>query len=457
MLATSFVAALSASLAAATLPSLVTAIPALYTSQPPLVTTQPPVITTLPPIVSLNSAGLPTTLTTSTKATPSPSPSDSSRSKSSSSDEHSTTSSTTRSTKSSSSSSSSSSPSSTRSTTSSTSSSSSSTSSDPTASAGAIPGASNAPAPSGPVPGPASPTNQGPNSASANPSQSSSAAPTPQSSGNHLTGSAIAGISAGSVSGALIVGVAALFLVRRFGRKNAPQEQIYPEEAYLYDPPTTHVIMKPPPVPPAYQIPPMGSYTPFGSNPNLAPAPASDLPRGSFESVDLSAPNPAFVSQGGYAPVGAGDTNSMGGVSAHDWAAENAARTLNPIPAATIAAGAGAGLGIAGAAAYAYRPSEEFDEAHDPAPSISAVGSLPSPVYRVLEEHSQEPRPLHPLERDLGIGRQASVSTLTSEEEQMEENSPLMERTNTQNQHFRPIDELWTGADGYQRVETEDV
>lgn len=88
----------------------------------------------------------------------------------------------------------------------------------------------------------------------------------------------------------------------------------------------------------------------------------------------------------------------------------------------------------------------------------------------MLEEHGHDPRPLHPLEREeMELERKASVSTLGAsddgvepemQEQQLGEHSPLMERAAgpaASAASSRPREEMWMGADGYQRVETNDV
>jgi hypothetical protein len=286
-----------------------------------------------------------------------------------------------------------------------------------------------------------------------------------------LTNSAIAGISAGSISGALIVAVAGLFLIRRYSSKKkaaAAREQVFPEEAYLYDPPMPQVVMTHPASSSYPQIPPVRSITPWGSDGALGPPPAAAAPgqgRGSFESVDLAGPHNGYLG----VPGEIGNTDSLGGVSAHDWATEGA-HGPNPFidPNHAITAGALGGAAVGGGAAagyaattyqrdnpYANEPLSPQDQSVSALGSSSSVHSVPSPIARVLEENGvlngQTPRPLHPLEREAAMERQASMSNASSADDaDQQEHSPLMERA------VYPREELWM-HDGYQRVVTHDV
>ncbi|KAI9658009.1 MAG: hypothetical protein M1821_002669 [Bathelium mastoideum] len=518
MLSSVYVAVSSATLVVATLASLVT-------SEPSLVTSQPSLVTSLPPIVSLNSQGLPTTLTTSSashlsSSVPSQSTQSSTRSAPTSETGHRSRSVTESSTKhpasptgrrpGSSTKRTSSNPTSrtaTRPSVSSTPHSSSnskpshhtkdpSSSSNPTASDQSIttssfssssssssPSSIITPSPSSSSPGsftgaPGSPSgsssgNPGPGQtpSSAQPSQTTAPPPTAKPPSPGLTNSAIAGISAGSISGALIIAVAGLFFVRRYATKRkaaANHPPVYPEEAYLYDPPMPQVVhtTSSSSLP---QLPPVRSHTPFGSASNLASRPPADGPRSSFESIDLaSAPIIAD------APLGPGNTDSFGGISAHDWATEQ--RPRHPAALNTSAAAAAA------AGYYHHRNVSEqnynsSNNTQRPGPIVvrrqTSAQSLPSPVTRVLEAHGDEPRPLHPLEREMALERAASVSTMGDSEGSegegevpvgmavgsWEERSPLMAFPRPPVGRHPGVgrEEMWFGSDGYQRVETHDV
>ncbi|KAL9090910.1 MAG: hypothetical protein Q9165_005118 [Trypethelium subeluteriae] len=279
------------------------------------------------------------------------------------------------------------------------------------------------------------------------------------------------------------------------------------------------------------QLPPMRAHTPFDSTNALTAAPADDPGRSSFESVDLAAPHAGLLGGdmgAGVMPLGAGNTDSYGGISAHDWALETAAATataargpppprppppsaaenpfLNPAYSDHLSAAAtasfaqspppsrppppsaaenpfsnpsysdhlSAAVAAAPAAAPRPRPSDESIATSASVPSIStaagsALGgsmhSLPSPVFRVLEAHGGEARPLHPLEREMARERAASISTAGGSDDAdggggEEEHSPLMERAGAGGYGDlaggRGHEELW-GAKEYQRVETDDV
>ena len=193
--------------------------------------------------------------------------------------------------------------------------------------------------------------------------------------------------------------------------------------------------------------------------------------------MDLS--NAGFLSAGAL-PIGAGNRDSYGAISTRDWAFQPApaARGLNPFadpPSALrpgMIAGGAALAAAAGGAAAAHRNGHDthsdLSAGPDAAPSMASTpgsshsNSLPSPVSRVLEAHGHDPRPLHPLEREMELQRQASISAMgSSEGDAQEERSPLMEYAmGSPPRGMRGgggHEELWMGTDGYQRVVTDDV